>query len=30
LVPVTMIFMLAQAPFIARHQIEGEETPPAA
>jgi intracellular septation protein len=29
LVPVTMLFFLAQAPFIARHQIESEDTPPA-
>jgi intracellular septation protein len=28
--PMTLLFAMAQTPFIARHQIEGEETPPAA
>jgi intracellular septation protein len=27
---LTFLFMLAQAPFIANHMIEGDETPPAA
>jgi len=27
--PLTLIFAMAQTPFIARHQIEGDETPPA-
>jgi intracellular septation protein len=28
-VALTMIFMLAQTPFIARHQIERDNPPPA-
>jgi intracellular septation protein len=27
--PLTLLFALLQAPFIARHQIEGEKSPPA-
>lgn len=27
--PLTVIFAMAQTPFIARHQIEAEQTPPA-
>jgi len=27
--PLTLLFAMAQTPFIARHQTEGEETPPA-
>jgi intracellular septation protein len=27
--PLTVIFAMAQTPFIARHQVEGEQTPPA-
>ena len=27
--PLTLLFAMAQTPFIARHKIEGEETPPA-
>jgi len=27
--PLTLLFALAQTPFIARHQIEDDETPPA-
>jgi intracellular septation protein len=27
--PLTLLFAMAQTPFIARHQIEGEEIPPA-
>jgi intracellular septation protein len=27
--PLTLLFALAQAPFIARHHIESDETPPA-
>ena len=27
--PLTVLFAMAQTPFIARHQIEGEQTPPA-
>jgi intracellular septation protein len=27
--PLTVIFAMAQTPFIIRHQIEGEQTPPA-
>ena len=28
-IPLTLIFALAQTPFIARHQIEGDNSPPA-
>src|SRR5262245_22299537 len=27
--PMTLLFALSQAPFIARHQIEGDKSPPA-
>jgi intracellular septation protein A len=27
--PLTVIFAMAQTPFIARHQIEAEQIPPA-
>ena len=27
--PLTLVFALSQTPFIARHQIEGEKSPPA-
>jgi intracellular septation protein len=28
-IPLTLIFALSQTPFIARHQIEGDKSPPA-
>jgi len=27
--PLTVLFAMAQTPFIARHQVESEQTPPA-